>query len=68
MTTMPYYSDMDGSTEEEKKAAEEIVDTTEETWDRMSRFFWEKDEAKKVKRRVREEMYSCLQLSHRPNS
>ena len=40
---------MGGVTDEEKKAVEEIIDITEQTWDKMSRFFWEKDEAKKVK-------------------
>lgn len=45
-------ADMGGASEEEKKAAEEIIDTTEQIWDKMSRFFWEKDEAKKVKPRA----------------
>lgn len=39
---------MSGSTDGEKEEAEEIIDTLEETWDKMSTFFWEQDEAKKV--------------------
>ncbi len=40
--------DLGGGTEEEMKATEEILNTTEETWNKMSKFFWEKDPAQKV--------------------
>lgn len=37
-----------GQTDEEKTAVAEVFEATEVTWDKMSTFFWEKDEAKKA--------------------
>ena len=41
--------DLCGITDEEKKATEDILNTTEDTWNKMSKFFWEKDPAKKAR-------------------
>lgn len=43
-----YTVDCDGSTPQEIQATADIIDATEDTWNMMSRFFWEKDGTKKV--------------------
>lgn len=50
-----------GCTADERSAAEGIVDATEETWNKMSKVFWEKDDVKKVYKHHRAE---CLCYMH----